>query len=375
MRSRENYTFFVAAALGLTLAILVTFQIYFLREPSRIRLVQAADKQAAEEAGQVLYADNCATCHGTNGEGGIGPALNSRDLLTSTMDESLAGLTRFGVPSSLMPAWGQAFGGPFTDEEINHITAFIRAWEPTAPEISLETEEPDPLRGAEIYETTCFICHGEDGQGTSTAPALNDPERLQKFDDIWYRNTIARGRPAKGMPTWGTVLSPAQINDLVALIAAWREGESVAAEFPLATFVTNALFALREFDRPDAEFYLKNAIPLADNNQAEEIQAIIIMIEENRLFEAESRLITLLPPEVMGRAAFDSNCAPCHGDDGTGGMGPNLLGNAFIQSKNDLELAEFILAGRRNSAMDGFEGILGDMEIENLVILMRSWQE
>ena len=375
MRSRENNTLFVAAALGLTLAILVTFQVYIFREPSRIRLVQAADKQAAEEAGHELYADNCATCHGTNGEGGIGPALNSHDLLTSTMDETLAGLTRFGVPSSLMPAWGQASGGPFTDEEVNQLVAFIRAWEPTAPEISLATEDPDPIRGAEIYETTCFICHGEGGQGTSTAPALNDPERLQKFDDIWYRNTIARGRPAKGMPTWGTVLSPAQINDIVALIAAWREGESVAAEFPLATFVTNALFAIREFDRPDAIFYLKNSIPLADRDQAEEIQAIIILIEENRLFEAESSLIAFLPPEEMGKASYDSNCSPCHGDDGTGGMGPNLNGSSFIQSKSDAKLAEFILAGRRNTAMDGFEGILGNEEIDNIIILMRLWQE
>ncbi len=375
MRSRENNTLFVAAAFGLTLAILVTFQVYILREPMRIRLVQAADKQAAEEAGQELYADNCATCHGTNGEGGVGPALNSRDLLTATMDETLVGLTRFGVPSTLMPAWGQASGGPFTDEEVNQLVAFIRAWEPTAPEISLATEDPDPIRGAEIYETTCFICHGEGGQGTSTAPALNDPERLQKFDDIWYRNTIARGRPAKGMPTWGTVLSPAQINDIVALVAAWREGESVTAEFPLATFVTSALFAIREFDRPDAIFYLENSIPLADSNQAEEIQAIIILIEENRLFEAESSLITLLPPEVMGKAAFDSNCAPCHGDDGSGGLGPNLLGNSFIQSKSDAELTEFILAGRRSTAMDGFEGILGGEEIDNIIILMRSWQE
>ena len=375
MRSRENNTLFVAAAFGLTLAILVTFQVYILREPMRIRLVQAADKQAAEEAGQELYADNCATCHGTNGEGGIGPALNSRDLLTATMDETLVGLTRFGVPSTLMPAWGQASGGPFTDEQLNQLVAFIRAWEPTAPKISLAAEEPDPIRGAEIFETTCFICHGQDGQGTSTAPALNDPERLQKFDDIWYRNTIARGRPAKGMPTWGTVLSPAQINDIVALIAAWREGESVAAEIPLATFVTNALFAIREFDRPDAIFYLKNSIPLADRDQAGEIQAIILLIEENRLFEAESSLIVFLPPEEMGRAAYDSNCAPCHGDDGTGGMGPTLHDNSFFQSKSDVELAEFILAGRRNTAMDGFEGILGSEELDNIIILMRSWQE
>lgn len=123
--------------------------------------------------------------------------------------------------------------------------------------------EPDPVRGAAIYDQTCFVCHGEDGLGTS-APALNDPERLHKLDDAWYRGTISRGRPAKGMPTWGTVLSLSQINDVVALLAAWREGLSVEAEIPLATFVTNALFAIREFDRPDAVFYLEAAQALVD---------------------------------------------------------------------------------------------------------------
>jgi mono/diheme cytochrome c family protein len=203
---------------------------------------------------------------------------------------------------------------------------------------------------------------------------LNDPERLQKLDDAWYRSTIIRGRPAKGMPTWGTVLSPIQINDVVALLAAWREGKTVAANTPLATFVTNALFAIRDFDRPDAAFYLKSALPLADSIQAKEIQTIITLVEGNHLFEAESHLIALLPPEEMGRAAFSSNCAPCHGDDGTGGIGSNLTANTFVQSKSDEELVDFILAGRQGTAMNGFEGILGSEEISNIIVILREWQ-
>jgi mono/diheme cytochrome c family protein len=56
-------------------------------------------------------------------------------------------------------------------------------------------------------------------------------------------------------------------------------------------------------------------------------------------------------------------------------MGPNLHGSSFIQAKNDAELVKFILAGRRSTAMDGFDGILGSEEIDNIIILMRSWQE
>jgi mono/diheme cytochrome c family protein len=375
MRPKENYTRFVSVALGLTLAILVTFQIYLWREPTRIEADEAADHDEAVMVGGELYTENCDSCHGVNGEGDIGPALNSQELLKMTSDEVLFNLTRTGIPGTLMPAWGQAFGGPFTDEQTAQLVAFVRNWEPTAPLIEQVAEQPDPSRGAAIYSRTCFVCHGEDGRGTDIAPALNDLERLQKLDDSWYRSTISHGRPAKGMPTWGTVLSPAQINDVVALMSAWRAGETVAVEIPLATFVTNALFAMRAFDQPDTIFFLDAALTLVDGDQAEEIRAIISLVEENRLFEAEAKLIALLPPEEMGRALYATNCAPCHGDDGTGDTGPNLQVNAYIQSKSDGELIDFILAGRPGSGMDGFENILMPEELGNVVSLLRSWQE
>lgn len=375
MQTRENYTPFFAVGFGLTLAIVAIFQIYLGQEPARIQRDEAADRLAAEIAGRDLYAENCVACHGENGGGEVGPALNSRQLLGMATDELLVSLIRTGVPGSLMPAWGQTFGGPFTDEQVTQIVAFIRSWEPTAPDIAPVVEEPDPERGAAIYARTCFICHDEDGSGAHLAPALNDMERLQQLDDAWYRNTISRGRPAKGMPTWGTVLSPAQINDLVALLAAWRAGETVTPEIPMETFVTSAFFAIRELDQPDAVFYLNAALALADSAQAEEIQAVIALIEDNQLYKAEGRLIALLPPEEMGKVSFDSNCAPCHGGDGTGGLGPNLHANPLIQSSSDEELTVFILAGRKGTAMGGFEGILGIEEISNIITLMRAWQE
>ena len=375
MRSKENFRPYISVAFGLAIAMLGTFQVYILREPIRIRQDNAVERQAAEKAGQQLFTENCVACHGKNGEGGVGPAINERNLLEATVDEVLFSIIRTGVPGTIMPAWSQAYGGPFTDEQVSQIVMFIRAWQPTAPINEPRSEEPDPIRGAAIYAGTCFICHGENGKGSDIAPALNNPERLQKLDDAWYRSTIMRGRPAKGMPTWGTVLSPLQINDVVAMLAAWREGKTVAANIPMIPLTTPALSPIREFDRQDATCYLNSALPLADRTQAEEINMIIIMVEENHLFEAESRLMILLPPEEMGRALFSSNCSPCHGDDGAGGIGPNLRTSAFIQSKNDAELIDFILAGRQGTAMDGFEGILGSEEISNIIPVIRKWQK
>ncbi|MEW5989226.1 MAG: c-type cytochrome, partial [Chloroflexota bacterium] len=324
MRSKENYAPFVTMAFGLSLSILVVFQIYIWREPARIEADGAADHAAAVTAGHDLYGENCAACHGDNGQGAAGPALNAKELLTMTSDDALFSLTRTGVPGTIMPAWGQTFGGPFTDAQIAQLVAFMRSWEPAAPEAPPSATAADPARGAAIFAQTCSICHGENGQGGSVAPALNDPERLSKLNDAWYRSTIANGRPAKGMPTWGTVLSPGQISDVVALIAAWREGDTVLANISLARFLSHTLFAIRQFDRPDAEYFLNAALTQADRSQAEVIQEVITLVQENRLFEAEASLITLLPPVEMGLALYESNCAPCHGSDGSGDLGPAL---------------------------------------------------
>lgn len=375
MRARENYTPFVATGFSLTLAILVIFQTYLWREPARIAAVETADRLAAEAAGRALFEENCVACHGESGEGLLGPALNSRELLKMASDETLFSLTRTGVPGTVMPAWGQTSGGPFTDEQLTQIVAFIRAWEPTAPELTPVVNTPDPVRGATIFANTCFICHGENGQGTDRAPALNDPLRLKDFDNAWYRNTIANGRPAKGMPTWGTVLSPTQINDLAALLGAWREGQEVKPVIPPEKRLTSALFALRQFDALDAVHYLTAAQAQVDSAQATAIQEVLDLIKAKDWAGARGRLIAILPREEIGKALFETNCLACHAATGTGSLGPSLYANSSVQSKSDEELVAFILVGRKGTAMDGFDGILTEEELTYVVALLRAWQK
>jgi cytochrome c oxidase cbb3-type subunit III len=241
MRVNENYTPHLTVALVLTLAILASFQLYIFGEPARIADVEAHDKSSAVSAGQALFKKNCTLCHGDTGEGTEGkPALNDRQFLTIASNDTIFSVISSGVPNTQMPAWNQSHGGPLTDEDVRQLVAFIRAWEPAAPDRRATAAIGNPDRGKALYANVCSACHGDNGKGTDRAPALNDPAQLNQFDDAWYRNTIVKGRPAKGMPTWGTVLSPAQITDLITYIDIWRPSQPAAstAEATVALTVT-----------------------------------------------------------------------------------------------------------------------------------------
>ncbi len=78
MRTEENNLPLVVVGLLLTVGILIAFQVYVSGEPGRIDRVLALDQKQAFDAGQQLFQTNCVVCHGQNGEGNIGPALNNR---------------------------------------------------------------------------------------------------------------------------------------------------------------------------------------------------------------------------------------------------------------------------------------------------------
>lgn len=289
MRPKENHTPLIGSAFGLTLAILITFQVYNFREPARRAADEAHDRLLAVSAGRALFAENCAMCHGEEGEGVDGPALNDRTFLTGTGDGVIFNLISSGVPGSEMPAWNQAYGGPFTDQETRHLVAFIRGWEPNSPDRQAEAMKGDPVNGLVIFSSTCFACHGEGGQGTDRAPALNDPTKLMQFDDEWYADTIANGRPAQGMPTWGTVLSPTEIRDVVGLLRAWQRGDTIALPGP-ETHLHEAAHGLSHGDVEDAIAHVEEASKVAAGDGLAAINEALAALQAGDLAAASEAL-------------------------------------------------------------------------------------
>jgi mono/diheme cytochrome c family protein len=92
------------------------------------------------ETGAALYTQTCARCHGPEGQGTPrAPALNVQSFFQKvTTDAAMIQIVTSGVPGTAMPAWGDRL----SPSEIEAVTAFVRAWEATAPAVAQPRAAP-----------------------------------------------------------------------------------------------------------------------------------------------------------------------------------------------------------------------------------------
>jgi mono/diheme cytochrome c family protein len=119
-------------ALMLLMALVFPFYRWF--EPANRDVAREQQLNSLVDQGESIWALNCSACHGANGEGGVGPALNSQQFMQSITTEQMMGLVAVGVPGTQMSAYSQDFGGPLTTEQIKAVATFVRSWEPDAPD-------------------------------------------------------------------------------------------------------------------------------------------------------------------------------------------------------------------------------------------------
>ncbi|MCC6381031.1 MAG: LysM peptidoglycan-binding domain-containing protein [Dehalococcoidia bacterium] len=83
------------------------------------------------ERGALLFANNCRTCHGIKGQGGVGPVLNKADFQNQdplVLKNNITLLQRTiscGRAGTLMPAWLNTNGGSLNALQIEHLVKLI----------------------------------------------------------------------------------------------------------------------------------------------------------------------------------------------------------------------------------------------------------
>ena len=184
----------------------------------------------------LLYATNCAGCHGERGAGGAAIGLADPGYLGIADDATIRRVTAAGVPGTAMPAFAQSAGGLLTDEQIDVIVNGIRTRWAKPNVFGGAADVPpyaaprrgDPARGVVVYARDCASCHGADGRGGQRASSIVDGAFLALVSDQGLRTTLIVGRPELGAlhgrsdAGSGSALSADDVSDVVAWLATQR---------------------------------------------------------------------------------------------------------------------------------------------------------
>ena len=181
----------------------------------------------------ILYAQNCAGCHGNGGKAGAAISLSNPVFLAIADDATIRRTAANGVPGTPMAAFAQSAGGMLTDKQIDTIVRGIRAWAKPclAPGDALPpytaAETADAHHGGEVYAMYCSTCHGRDGRGGSKGSSIVNGSYLALVSDQDLRTVVIAGRPELGAPDWrgdvpGRPMSSQEVTDVVAWLASQR---------------------------------------------------------------------------------------------------------------------------------------------------------
>ena len=170
---------------------------------------------SAAPNGEALYDQNCASCHGYDGHGGVGIPLALPAFLESVPDAYLSKTIRYGREGRVMPPF-KYLSDAQIDAIVKHVRGFSKA---KAATLTLGSVQGDKKNGARLYTKYCAACHGAQGEGgTGTGVTFSRPRDLpviapalrDGFAIDLYRRRARGGacRPAFG--TRRTLRGPAE---------------------------------------------------------------------------------------------------------------------------------------------------------------------
>lgn len=178
--------------------------------------------------GKAAFAENCAACHGSGGQGGKGYRnLTNDDWLWGGKLDDIQMTITHGIRadydkdtrSSAMPAFGK--DGILKPEEIRQVASYVRTLSKLTPEAGV-----DVAAGQKLFADNCAVCHGDDGKGKLEMGSANLTDGLQlygsDFKDLIYTITYARNSV---MPAWGARLDPVTIKSLTVFVHSLGAGQ------------------------------------------------------------------------------------------------------------------------------------------------------
>lgn len=354
-----------------------------------------AGAQRVLSAGQ-LYGLYCSACHGRDGSGNAvpeisTPSLSNDDVLAVADDAYLRAIIASGRRGTYMPGWSEKKGG-LSATEIDRIVTHVRAWQqPAARPVDVRASVGNAEVGGRYYRGLCASCHGDRGEG-GIGNRLSSPSFLSLADDRFLAEAIINGRPGTAMSSWKRLPTQA-VADLVAHIRTWQaeppsydEVRAVIRSRPQRELrrdgqllyglhcaschgpngdggLGNNLRTADLLGVVDDRFLYRNivegrpttAMPAWWHLAAEQIAAIISHL---RSWQPATKPRLALPKHqgdyVAGEAHYRVACVQCHGERGSGAVGPQLANEVLLSTASDRQLFHWVANGRAGTAMKGF---------------------
>lgn len=194
-------------------------------------------QEFARAAGESVFGDNCATCHGAGGAGAPGyPVLADDVWIWGGTMADIEHTLRVGIRAghdqtrmSLMPAFGR--DRLITAAQIADVTEHVISI--SSARTRLQPDAQAAARGAVVYEAQCATCHGATGAGdrTTGAPSLQDDVWLYGGSREEIRRQIELGR-AGVMPAWERRFDAGTLRALAFYVHQMGGGEADAPAAP-----------------------------------------------------------------------------------------------------------------------------------------------
>lgn len=184
-----------------------------------------------------LYGENCAGCHGANGQNGAATDLANPEYEALIDDASLRNVIANGEKGSLMPGFSARRGGMLSDAQIEAIVQGMRARWKNQNTFAGETPPPykashpgDIPKGQQVYAMACARCHGPSAQQPGKSGSILDGSFLALINEQTVRTTVIAGRPDLGQPDWRNHISGRPLtDDEITNVSAWLMAQRPAA--------------------------------------------------------------------------------------------------------------------------------------------------
>jgi cytochrome c oxidase cbb3-type subunit III len=193
-----------------------------------------------------LYGENCAGCHGANGQDGSATNLANPEYQALIDDASLRDVVANGQQGTLMPGFSIRTGGSLTDAQIDVIVRGMRIrWGSNNPVAGQNmppyksSHQGIVANGPGVYSQACAHCHGLSAQHGGKAGSILDGSFIALVSEQTIRTTIIAGRPDIGEPDWrghipGRPMTDQEITDVSAWLIA-QKPTNPGQPYPSAT--------------------------------------------------------------------------------------------------------------------------------------------